>query len=150
TLPYVSATPYHPGPCKLNDHQCVDGLTCNSGSEPQCSNSNVADDGEITLSFHQKAYCTPELDETWPGSHLEGNFTFPNMMLWSSPNDGFVRQNGGVAPWDGRRGQNSNPSMGFYTDLDLPFYYELAETYALDDRYFSSVAGPGFPNRAYQ
>jgi phospholipase C len=150
TLPYISATPYHPGPCQPNDHQCVDGLTCKAGSELQCSNSNVADDGEITLSFHQKAYCTPELDQTWPGSHLEGNFTFPNMMLWSSPNDGFVRQNSTAVKSDGRRGQNLNPSMGFYTATELPFYYGLAQTYALDDRYFSSVAGPGFPNRAYQ
>ena len=27
-LPYVSGSPYHPGPCAKTDHQCVDGLTC--------------------------------------------------------------------------------------------------------------------------
>ncbi len=27
-LPYVSGGPYHPGPCRNNDHSCVDGLTC--------------------------------------------------------------------------------------------------------------------------
>ena len=39
--------------------------------------------------------------------------------------------------------------MGFYTQDDLPFYYALAQTFAIDDRYFSSVIGPTFPNRSY-
>jgi phospholipase C len=39
--------------------------------------------------------------------------------------------------------------MSFYNEDDLAFYYALAETFAINDRYFSSVLGPTFPNRAY-
>jgi phospholipase C len=39
--------------------------------------------------------------------------------------------------------------MAFYTQNELPFYYDLAQKFAIGDRYFASVAGPGFPNRAY-
>src|SRR6185312_3164313 len=43
-----------------------------------------------------------------------------------------------------------DPTMGFYTQGDLPFYYDLAEKFAIDDRYFASVMGPTLPNRLYQ
>jgi phospholipase C len=150
TLPYTSGTPYHSGPCPGNDHRCVDGLTCAHSSQGlQCSNSNVAEDGTLVLSFHQTSFCTAALNQGWTASHLEGNFTFPNMMESASPNDGFVRQN---QDWAAGRGTDpaDSPTMGFYTAHDLPFYYELAETFALDDRYFSSLPGPAFPNRAYE
>ena len=39
--------------------------------------------------------------------------------------------------------------MGYYTDVELPFYYDLATTFAMSDRYFCAVIGPTFPNRAY-
>jgi len=39
--------------------------------------------------------------------------------------------------------------MGYYTDVDLPFYYDLAKTFAISDRYFADVIGQTFPNRAY-
>jgi len=40
--------------------------------------------------------------------------------------------------------------MGFYVQADLPFYYALAENFAIDDGYFSSVAGSTLPNRSYE
>src|SRR5262249_58861280 len=32
---------------------------------------------------------------------------------------------------------------------ELPFYYALAEPFAIDDRYHASVIGPTLPNRLY-
>jgi phospholipase C len=40
-------------------------------------------------------------------------------------------------------------TMGYYDQTDLPFYYALAQTFSISDRYFSSVLGPTLPNRAY-
>jgi phospholipase C len=40
-------------------------------------------------------------------------------------------------------------TMNFYTQNEIPFYYDLAQKFAIGDRYFSSVLGPTFPNRAY-
>ena len=50
--------------------------------------------------------------------------------------DGFVTTNGTV-------------TMGFYDQTDLPFYYFLANTFALADHNFPSVLGPTFPNRNF-
>src|SRR5262245_55442725 len=39
--------------------------------------------------------------------------------------------------------------MGFFTRDELPFYYALAQTFAIDDQYHASVIGPTLPNRLY-
>jgi len=39
--------------------------------------------------------------------------------------------------------------MGYWTEDDLPFYYGLARTFPLFDRWFSSCLGPTFPNRRF-
>ena len=48
-----------------------------------------------------------------------------------------------------RRGPRGARAMGSYTKRDLPFYNELYKTFAIGDRYFSSVLGQTFPNRYY-
>jgi phospholipase C len=139
-----------------NDHQCVDGLTCkvDSGGNFTCENANLDDDGSIVHAFHEQKFCTgPDLDHSWSGSHIEGNFNDPAATLFFSPNDGFVRRNDATIqgqPDSGPETPNSDDTMGFYTQADLPFYYNLAQTFAIDDRYFCSVIGQTFPNRAYE
>jgi phospholipase C len=39
--------------------------------------------------------------------------------------------------------------MGYWSESDLPFYYGLARTFPLADRWFSSCLGPTFPNRRF-
>ena len=39
--------------------------------------------------------------------------------------------------------------MGYWAEDDLPFYYGLARTFPLCDRWFSSCLGPTFPNRRF-
>jgi len=74
---------------------------------------------------------------------MEANFSAPNTALTNPLNDGFIRVNAIVEPTSG------NSTMGFYTRDDLPFYYDLAQKFAIDDRYFASVMGPTLPNRFY-
>ncbi|HEY7147510.1 MAG TPA: alkaline phosphatase family protein [Streptosporangiaceae bacterium] len=40
-------------------------------------------------------------------------------------------------------------AMGYWTEADLPFYYGLARTFPVADRWFSSCLGPTFPNRRF-
>ena len=151
-LPYAPGSPYRAGPCDQNDHACVDGLTCRSGGrELVCRNSNLDDDGSTVVSFHSRNFCpAPDLDHEWPGSHREANFANPALTRLSSPNDGFVRVNDATEQHDvGPETPTDDDTMGFYDQRDLPFYYGLAETFAISDRYFSSVIGPTFPNRSY-
>jgi phospholipase C len=50
--------------------------------------------------------------------------------------DGFVRASGPVA-------------MGYWTDDDIPFYYGLAKTFPLCDRWFCSTLAQTYPNRRF-
>jgi phospholipase C len=150
-LPYAPNGPYHP--CvgtgqKRNDHRCVDGLTCqvDASGGLACSNYNPNLAGETVFAFHNRRICGKSgLDHGWPASHREANWEHPELTYSSSPNDGFVRQN---------QTDNSNQdvepeTIGFFTQDELPFYYALAQTFAIDDRYHASVIGPTLPNRLY-
>lgn len=48
-----------------------------------------------------------------------------------------------------RKNQDGRLGMGYYDDRDLPYYWNLADEYVLFDRFFSSYAGPSFPNHVY-
>ncbi len=166
-LPYVPGGPYHSGPCARNDHACVDGLSCSRthAGALECANGNRDDDGSRVASFHSRNYCPgPDLRHDWPASHQEANFANPALTFLASPNDGFVRVNdrvpGSIFPiLDGGGGQpdaslggesrTEDDTMGYFDQGDLPFYYGLAQTFAIDDCYFSSTIGPTFPNRSY-
>ncbi len=52
--------------------------------------------------------------------------------------DGFITAAGG-----------GTGSMGYWTGADLPFYYGLANTFPLCDRWFCSALAQTFPNRRY-
>src|SRR5882724_7389653 len=85
------------GGCPTSDHLCVDGLNCTRDAlgNYTCANSNVEDDGSTQVfSFHDTNYCVaPDVDHSWLPSHLEGNYSSPNLTFGPSPNDGFVRVN---------------------------------------------------------
>jgi phospholipase C len=154
-LPYVPGGPYHRSSsgCMQDDHSCVDGLSCLSSptGDLTCSNSNPEDAGLAATAFHNPSRCViPDLAHEWLDSHLEANFEKPNATVTDSPNDGFVRMNdSGYQPDRGMETGTEDPTMGFYTQVDLPFYYDLAQKFAIDDRYFASVIGPTLPNRFY-
>src|SRR5580693_349229 len=43
----------------------------------------------------------------------------------------------------------ASAGMGYWSERDLPFYYGLARTFPVADRWFSSCLGPTFPNRRF-
>ncbi len=143
------------GGCPTSDHLCVDGLNCTRDAlgNYTCANSNVEDDGSTQVfSFHDTNYCVaPDVDHSWLPSHLEGNYSSPNLTFGPSPNDGFVRVNDRTEQHDSSTGETptDDDTMGFYDERDLAYYYALAQTFAIDDRYFCDVVGPTIPNRFY-
>jgi phospholipase C len=84
------------------------------------------------------------------GTHRELNFSDPNNAL-NGTNDGFVSLNDLTEQSD-TSGETAtdDDTMGFYTHADLPYYYALAETFAVDDRYFASTPAQTVPNRLYE
>ena len=45
--------------------------------------------------------------------------------------------------------EGSSLTMGYYDRQDIPYYWDYADHYVLDDNFFSSEMGPSFPNHLY-
>jgi phospholipase C len=73
--------------------------------------------------------------QTWHASHLQYD---------GGANDGFVSSLEQLVP-----DRDPRVAMGFWTEEDLPFYADLARTFALADRWHCSLLGPTFPNRRF-
>lgn len=146
-LALAPGSPYHNGngACDKGDHQCVDGLSCTVDplGNFTCANQNIDNESGTVFAFHDSRRCVlPDLDHSWLGTHKEANFSKPNKTLNRFLADGFVRVN---EVTEGNRDQ----TMNFYNQDEIPFYYDLAQKFAVSDRYFASVLGPTFPNRSY-
>ena len=77
--------------------------------------------------YHADKLCLADTDHTWNAMHAG----------WDGGKlDGFVRANGKRA-------------MAYYEQGDLPYYYALANQYAIADRYFASIMTQTYPNRMY-
>jgi hypothetical protein len=155
-LPYAPGSPYHPGPCASGDHTCVDGLSCTADASGTltCANSNPEGDGSApVVAFHDHRLCVSlDLDHTWVGIHHEINFAHPNNSL-HGVNDGFVEQNDLTEQIDTGESVTDDDTMGFYTQADLPYYYSLAATFAVDELLFfragSNCAKPAIRARRH-
>ncbi|HEX8111256.1 MAG TPA: alkaline phosphatase family protein, partial [Kofleriaceae bacterium] len=156
-LAYAPGSPYHApaagrAGCAGNDHRCLDGLRCaiDAGGALQCSNTNLDDDGSTVAAFHDPNRCpAPDIDHGWASTHREVNFAQPNATRQQPLLDGFVRVNDETEQQDGAESPTDDETIGFYTQDDLPFYYDLAQHFAISDRFFSPMLGPTFPSRAY-
>ena len=166
-LAYAPGSPYHSpegdpdrdrdrddlGGCRKSDHRCLDGLSCivDHAGNFTCFNANIDDDGHPVLAFHDSRRCVaPDLDHGWGSTHQEANFSNPNNALHDTRSDGFVRVNDQTEQLDkGAENATDDQTMNFYNQDEIPFYYDLAEKFAINDRYFCSVLGPTFPNRSY-
>jgi phospholipase C len=107
--------------------------------------SNPAADGGAVPWVHGAHPCTLDTDHEWLGTHQE---------IDNGKMDGFVTTNQGwqqsaaganadAGLWNGAR------AMWWYDQTDLPFYYQLANTFAVADHYHCSVPGPTWPNRMF-
>jgi phospholipase C len=85
--------------------------------------------------FHAPTTCwQQDPDHQWSGMLLQVD---DGLM------DGFVKSAAASTTTDGHF------VMSFHDESDLPFYYWLARTFALNDRHFPSVRSGTFPNRDY-
>jgi phospholipase C len=73
--------------------------------------------------------------QTWNASHISYD---------DGACDGFARSVQQTVP-----GADPAVPMGYWTEADLPFYYGLARTFPVADRWFCSCLGPTFPNRRF-
>ncbi|MGO8960021.1 MAG: alkaline phosphatase family protein [Streptosporangiaceae bacterium] len=106
----------------------ADGFTLGSDGKPTAQNPYP--DGRIQHAFRMPTTCqlSGHPSQTWVDTHTQLN---------GGKLNGFVKSGSGPV------------AMGYWQKADLPFYYSLASTFPLADRYFCSVLGQTFPNRRY-
>jgi phospholipase C len=106
----------------------ADGFTLGSNGKPTATNPYA--NGRIQHAFRMPTTCqlSEKPSQTWTDSHTQ---------LAGGKMNGFVKSGSGPV------------AMGYWEKADLPFYYSLASTFPIADRYFCSVLGQTFPNRRY-
>jgi phospholipase C len=105
-----------------------DGFTLDAGGRPTAANIDAA--GKTVHAFHMPTTCQlpSQPSQSWNASHTQWD---------GGRNDGFVRSESGPV------------AMGYWTGGDLPFYYGLAHTFPLADRWFASCLAQTYPNRRF-
>jgi phospholipase C len=105
-----------------------DGFTLDKSGRPTAANRDAS--GRSVPAFHLAETCqlSKQPSQSWDASHIQYD---------GGRDDGFVRSDSGPV------------SMGYWKQQDLPFYYGLATTFPLADRYFSSVLAQTYPNRRF-
>ena len=123
-----------------------DGFPLGADGEPEAANRNA--DGEPVRAHHLTSTVQrPKVpSQSWHATHHQ----------WGhGKHDGFVTSTQVVVPAAGDvdpaacEGPAAAVGMGYWTEDDLPFYYGLARTFPVADRWFSSCLGPTFPNRRF-
>jgi phospholipase C len=103
-----------------------DGFTLGRDGVP--THTNLDATGNAVRAFPMPNACQGHgPSQSWNNSHRAYN---------GGRNDGFASASGPVA-------------MGYWTATDIPFYYSLAKTFPLCDRWFSSVLAQTYPNRRF-
>ena len=123
-----------------------EGFPLGADGEPEISNRDAA--GDPVRAHHLSSTIQrPNVpSQSWHATHHQ----------WDQGKcGGFVTSTQVVVPAAGDvdpaecQGPGAAVGMGYWTEDDLPFYYGLARTFPLADRWFSSCLGPTFPNRRF-
>ena len=112
-----------------------DGFTLGADGMPDAVNQTTA--GEPV-----RAWTRPS---TRQEPHVPTQSWHASQLQWNDGGcDGFVTAIEQTVP-----GGDFRSAMRYWTEAELPFYYQLARTFPLATRWFSSCLGPTFPNRRF-
>ena len=102
----------------------TDGFAFDAHGAP--ANRQPYKDGYV-VPVHAQSMCQPpDVDQTWNGTHFQ---------IDGGKMDGFAR--------------NKPGSMLYWDESDIPFYYSLAKTFTVGNRWFCSAPCQTFPNRRF-
>jgi phospholipase C len=97
---------------------------------PSYANPDRVEKGELVRPFPLRGACQADVPHEW---------AFVHEQLNGDKMDGFVA----AANPEGDR------ALGYYGPDMLGYYYALANTFAIGDRYFAAFPGPTYPNRMF-
>jgi phospholipase C len=93
--------------------------------------------GQLVHPYHYQTVCTENLSPSWSESHIDVD---------GGKMDNFLKMTKSVPSTIDPTGTRA---MGFYTEADLPSYYDAAARFATSDRFFSPLLANTVPNRLY-
>jgi len=113
----------------LNLPNNVDGI------DPNAALPNTQ--GQLVHPYHYQTVCTENLSPSWNESHTDVD---------GGKMDNFLKMTKSVPSTIDPTGTRA---MGYYTEADIPSYYDAAARFATSDRFFSPVLANTNPNRMY-
>lgn len=119
----------------------VDGLP------PNASNPGADDPTQLVPAYHLSTSCHENLSPSWNETHVHYNRNDPASNVATL--DGFVFTAAKFSRDNAGFDVNGHRAMGFYTEADLPFYYELASQFAISDRFFCASPAATLSNRLF-
>ena len=99
--------------------------------------------GGTVAPYHDTQLCLVDTNHQWSGSHQEYDSGAMDGFFLANNNNGTAPPHPLASSMSGARG------LAYYDNTDIPFYYWLANTFAIADHYHSSLLGPTWPNRMY-
>jgi phospholipase C len=130
----------------ISDTESVDGF------DPKVvlTNHNT---GASASPFHEPTVCTENLTPSWDESHhdtaLNGGDAAWATTTTFSPGDFQMNNFMDTATENVQHDPNGTRTLGFYTQDDLPYYYDLATFFATSDAWHSPILANTVPNRMY-
>jgi phospholipase C len=106
----------------------ADGFQIGADGKPTATNPYANGDTQHAFAMPTTCQLLGKPSQTWNDSHAQ---------FASGRNTGFVESGSGPV------------AMGYWQEVDQPFYYSVARQFPIADRYFCSLLGPTFPNRRY-
>ncbi len=91
-------------------------------------NTGVADPDDPIDTAQGSTSLGGDLGHSWEVAHESYN---------GGKMDGFIKAD------------NSTLCMGYYDRRDIPYYWDYADHYVLDDNFFASIMGPSLPTHLY-
>lgn len=120
----------------LGQYRATRGLPA-SDIDGMPSNAVQLDQNGVAVHpYHQQTLCAENTSPSWnPSWHA-----YDSGLM-----DGFVSAHDDPTTLD----PQYHRAMAYYTESELPYYYELATQFATSDRFFASVMAGTIPNRMY-
>jgi phospholipase C len=102
--------------------------------------------------FHQRTICIENLSPSWNDTHYDMDLV-GNDWLHLTQSSIYKMDRFLDTTLSGGSGDRYDPThtrpLGYYTQADLPFYYELAARFATSDTWYSPDPANTIPNRMY-
>ncbi len=105
--------------------------------------TNPDAEGNAVAPFKVVDHCFVDTNHEWDGSHEQYADGAMSGFILTNENHGTPPPHPKADSMSGLR------AMQYYDQAELPFYYWLANEFAIGDRYFCSLLGPTWPNRMY-